>query len=150
MEIFIIGIIIVGLMVYVSTKIKKVAKTAYEREIFDGGKFTIIKPEGFLIPLNENSPFVFEARSKEFGDDEARDFYKCLAIVTEKNGTDKNESTEIETAEKNVALKVFRKSLADLQNDKTYELEIKVLPDYTEEFAEKINEMRDSFQLKNL
>lgn len=150
MEILIIGIIIVGLMVYLSTKIKKEAKLAYEREAFEDAHFAIVKPEGFLIPITEDSPYVFEAHSKEFGDDDARDFYRCRATVTVKNEAGKREFSEAETTENNVSVKTVFKSLSDLKNRKTYELEIKVLSDYAEEFAGKLKEMTESFRIKNV
>ena len=67
MELLIPGLILVALMVYVSTKIKKSAAQAYETERIDTEEFSITKPEGFINPLNTNSPFAFEAFTKEFG-----------------------------------------------------------------------------------
>ena len=54
MEILIIGVIVVALMAYASTKIKKSAREAFEVEVFENEGFTITKPEGFIIPYNKN------------------------------------------------------------------------------------------------
>lgn len=65
MELLIPGLILVALMVWASTKIKKSAAAAYAEETVATDRFTIIKPEDFIIPANEGSPFLFEARTKE-------------------------------------------------------------------------------------
>src|SRR4051812_17512027 len=104
MEILIIGILVVALMAYASTKIKKSAQVAYELEVFENEAFTITKPEGFIIPYNEKSPHLFEAYSKDFGDDEARKFNQCWAIVDVKNSFKKNSSTKSKINENNVLI----------------------------------------------
>ena len=79
MEIFIVGVMVVALMVYVSTRIKKSAAQAYEPETIDAEDFTINKPAGFINPVNDDSAFVFEAFTKDFGTDEAKDFRQARA-----------------------------------------------------------------------
>src|SRR5687768_9390305 len=79
MEIFIIGGAIVALMVYVSTRIKKSAAAAYDREIIETEEFRIVKPKGFMHPLRENSEFAFEAFSEDYGDGELRNFWQSNA-----------------------------------------------------------------------
>lgn len=148
MEILIIGIIIVGLMVYVSTRIKKESKRAYERETFETEDFKITKPDEFLIPVNEDSPYVFEARSRDFGTDEARDFYQCRATVIVSEGVENEKVFEEEKTYKDVLLYFFHKSIANLDNNKTYKLEIALLPEHKDKYQEKINEMLNSFAIK--
>jgi len=67
MELLIPGLILVALMVYASTRIKKATAKAFEREEIDTGDFTLVKPEGFLHLLNGDPAFAFQAYSKEFG-----------------------------------------------------------------------------------
>src|SRR5687768_214257 len=69
MELLIPGLILVALMVYVSTRIKKSAARAYEVETVDTPEFHIEKPDGMLNPLNDQSPYAFEAYSRDFGRD---------------------------------------------------------------------------------
>lgn len=148
MEIWIIGIIIVGLMVYVSTRIKKESKRAYEREIFETEYLRIAKPDDFLIPVEENSPYVFEARSKDFGRDEAADFHQCLATITVRNGIEEAKTFETTKKIKEVSFESFHKTLSNPQKNVTFELVIDVLPEFREKYREKIAEMRGSFALK--
>jgi hypothetical protein len=68
MEIFIIGGILVALMVYVSTRVKKSAAAAYETETIETDEFVLVKPEGFINPVGGASAFAFEAYSKDFGE----------------------------------------------------------------------------------
>jgi len=59
------GLILVALMVYVSTRIKKTAAAAFDAETIETDEFIIQKPEGFLHKLNGDPKYVFEAYSKE-------------------------------------------------------------------------------------
>jgi len=65
MELLIPGLLLVALMVYASTRIKKMAAEAYEAETIETDEFSIQKPEGFLHNLNGDPKFIFEAYSKE-------------------------------------------------------------------------------------
>jgi hypothetical protein len=66
MELLIPGLILVALMVWASTKIKKTAAEAYSEETVSTGGFTLVKPEGFIIPVNDDPAILFEARSREY------------------------------------------------------------------------------------
>jgi hypothetical protein len=66
MELLIPGLILVALMAWASTKIKKTAAEAYSEETVSAGGFTIVKPEGFIIPVNDDPAVLFEARSREY------------------------------------------------------------------------------------
>ncbi len=81
MEILIPGLILVGLMVYASTKIKESAAMAYDEEVFETDAFSITKPEGFLIPVEFEADAVFEAFTKDFGVDEGGDTRKARAVI---------------------------------------------------------------------
>lgn len=71
MEILILGGILVALMVYVSTRIKRSAAGAFEEERFETDDFSVTKPAGFIIIDSEDPDVVFTAYSKEYGTDEA-------------------------------------------------------------------------------
>ena len=67
MEILIPGLIIVALMVYASTRIKRSAAAAFDSEAIETDEFVINKPEGFLNNLNGDPKFALEAYSREYG-----------------------------------------------------------------------------------
>lgn len=169
MEIFFIGIIIVALMVYTSTKIKRSAAQAFERETIETDEFTIFKPEGFINPTNEDSPFAFEAYTKLFGEKAAKDYRHAQAnlriipngnfkgvcedakvsadeILSEYNTQEKTYLLESGRTEKEVKIFSFWKIVEG--NRKIYELKISVLEKYADEFADRINLMIDSFRVK--
>lgn len=69
MEILIPGLILVALMVYASTRIKRNAAAAFDAEAIETDDFVIQKPEGFLHNLNGDPKFAFEAYSKDFSEE---------------------------------------------------------------------------------
>lgn len=135
------------MMIYASTKIKKLAAQAYEREIIETEEFTIVKPEGFINPVE--SKFAFEAYTKDFGIGDAEEIRQAHAVLTiEKGVTSESEGlTESEVSdEKNITTKVFRRTVR--QNNKIYELKITVLQENPADLEEKVNEMLKSFAVK--
>src|ERR1044072_6257842 len=100
MEILIIGIVVVALMAYVSTKIKKSAARAFEPETIETDEFIIVKPEGFINPINDESAFAFEAYSKEFGTGDAKNLRQAEMFVSvfSKQDFKPDETVENETA----------------------------------------------------
>jgi hypothetical protein len=149
MEILIIGGALVALMVYVSTRIKRAAAAAYERETIETEDFVLIKPEGFLHPFKEDSEFAFEAYTKEFGEDDAAKMHQARAhvkVYENPPGAKLDEIVESEKKENGVPVRTFRRVLR--KNNKFYELEVSVLSDYRENYLERINEMVESFSLK--
>jgi len=82
MEILIFGGALVALMVYTSTRIKRVAKEAYQEELVERPDFTLIKPEGFLELTSPAVGLAFEAHSKGFGEEETTEAQReALASV---------------------------------------------------------------------
>lgn len=73
MELLIPGLILVALMVYASTKIKKTAAGAFEPETIETDDFAIEKPDGFLNVLNLDPGLELDMYSKEFGIENAAD-----------------------------------------------------------------------------
>lgn len=172
MEILILGLILVALMVYASTKIKRSAARAYEREAIEADEFSIVKPDGFINPVSDNSAFVFEANSKEFGHDSAESFRQARATLqvyekagfdeickkakesvakivrdtTEEEGGLKTCVLETEKETKSVNLETYYKITE--KGGKTYELQITVLQEHKSEYLRRIEEMLESFIVK--
>ncbi len=169
MEILIVGSIIVALMVYTSTKIKRSAARAFEEEIIDTEDFYLVKPEGFLNPIRDESEFAFVAYSKDYGEDEAEKLRqaqvtlkvlsgKKFAEVCEdaKQSVDKVWSEEKigkgifllkgEKAEKSVETEIYHKIIEDEQN--IYDLQVTVLGETQETYEERVNKLIESFRIK--
>ncbi len=172
MELVIPGLILVALMVYTSTKIKKNAARAYENESIETEEFSITKPNGFLHPLNDDSDYLFEAYTKEFGEDHAgqcrqasaevlvfdyanfdeqRDEIcrEALSVIFEKTDEDGRGKTlimEVELEEKGIFLNSFFKVIA--RHNKIYRLRISVIAEYKAVYLDRINEMLESFEIK--
>ena len=176
MEILIVGVVLVALMAFVSTKIKKSAASAFESEVIETEEFRIVKPEGFLNPINEDSEFAFEAFSKDSGKNEAEVFRQARATISvfvdskfeaicenaKKSGGQILSETfsedaaqqqniclvESEEIKNGVTVKSFRKIAENIQKQKVYELQISVLENYREDFSDRIGEMLESFVVK--
>lgn len=172
MELLIPGLILVALMVYASTKIKKNAARAFEPEHIETDEFSITKPDGFLNPLNDESGLAFIAYSKEFGKDNADNIRQASAelrvfedanfedicgrtkeavtrIVSEdvaKIGEAKSCAIEAELDENGIGMITFYKITA--KNGKVFQLNVSVLPEYKNDYAGRIEEMLESFTAK--
>ncbi|MEJ7623983.1 MAG: hypothetical protein WKF34_08305 [Pyrinomonadaceae bacterium] len=81
MEILIFGVILVALMVYASTKLKKFTAAAFEAETIETDEFIVNKPDGFLHVINGNPNLVFESYSKDFGGPGAEEIRKATATL---------------------------------------------------------------------
>lgn len=68
MELLIPGLILVALMIYASTRIKKTAAEAFEPETIETEHFTFEKPEGLLLVLNGDPNLEAEGYSREYGE----------------------------------------------------------------------------------
>lgn len=162
-----------AVMVYVSTKIKKSAASAFERETIERTDFRLVKPAGFISPINEDSKIAFEAFTKDFGENDADEFRQARAslvvfsnssfdavientrktadqILSEKFLRSTSEEQKIcliesEKIEKGVNVKNFYKIVESDQNRKIYELKVSVLDAYLEKYKIGINEMLESF-----
>lgn len=85
MELLIPGLILVALMIYASTRIKRSAARAFEAETIETDEFCIEKPDGFLNVISGDPRFVFEAYSKDFGRDGTENIRRATANVVQKN-----------------------------------------------------------------
>jgi hypothetical protein len=178
MEILIVGGIVVLIMVFISTQIKKSAAQAFDREIVETENFTIVKPEGFMNPLRESSEYEFEAYSKEFGEKTERNVWRAQVYLSLSTASDfaaacesaKQKTDEIlseETLEdsaydekiyliesekfdeeEEIDFYEFRKIVESRRRQKVYELRIAVLKAFRSEFSERINELLNSFHIK--
>lgn len=165
MELLIPGLILVALMVYASTKIKKRAAEAFEPETIDTERYTLQKPEGFLHVL-DSPDHDFEAYSKESGDDNYQSKRATIDVDVFRNidladaiGELRNASSEplakeedgsyrIETDEaaNETGLKVFYKLVAS--RDGVYRLRFAVIAKHADDYLRRIDDTLDSFTVK--
>ncbi len=173
MEIFIIGGILVGIMVYASTRIKRSAAQAYKPETVEKDDFSIEKPEGFLYPLRDKPDFPFEAYSKLYGDKTTRNIWQARIrlrihegralnrIVRETKKLEKmsgeKKLSDLPTNQKGIILRttktiddegynISRKIVETPKN--TYELRTTMLAPYADDYTDRICEMMKSFEIR--
>lgn len=172
MEILIPGLLLVGFMAWASTRIKRNAAKAFEREAIETDEFSLIKPEGFLSKVDPPDGLLFSAYSKDFGKDDAEGLRKSLAEVRRFDGEDfesvresartgtsavLSEQTGVigeqrcaniiaERSVKGVSVVVFYKILAG--GESVYQLSVSVLDASKEELAHDVDLLTDSFCLK--
>lgn len=172
MELLIPGLLLVAFMVWASTRIKKVAASAFEPEAVETDDFVIQKPEGFLNVINGDPQFAFEAYSKEYGTEGAEEFRQgrfYLTIrehvtvddvaaeikeaasethedLTEVIGLHRYRRIDVKRFEKGIEFCVAYK-LAE-KGGKVYSVEAVRLAETSDEFARKIEVMAASFELK--
>lgn len=172
MELLIPGLILVALMIYASTKIKKNAARAFEREEIETGDFFITKPKGFISPHDPESEFAFTAHSKDFGTGksdnerqasvsvrkyEAANFDQICETIRSAAASVVSEETEenvrnristILTHEQNAhsSFDVFY-NIAEREDD-VFVLKVPVLSEHKDEYLRKIEEILESFSVK--
>jgi hypothetical protein len=162
------GLLLVALMVYVSTRIKRTAADAYEREIVDTAEFSIAKPEGFIIIESREPEVIFGAYSKEWGTGDADPFRRVSAELHRYEGRSLEDvrNALLENAElvdeQHLANGAFgletRSSVDDVmfenehhvssRNGKIYELRIVALFETKADEQKNIDELLASFELK--
>ena len=171
MELLIPGLILVALMVYASTRIKRTVAEAFEPETVETDHFTFEKPEGFLTVLNGDPGLAYEGYSKVFGGEGAEDIRQArvevasfagmsleqriaeiaeAARITSKTNEIINEQkymlVEAERTEKNNGFVDLHK-LAMIGSD-VIELKIMALTEIDPDIARKIDTIVLSFSLK--
>ncbi len=98
MELLIPGLILVALMVWASTKIKRDAEAAFGAETIETDDLKVKKPDGFLHVLNDDSGLAFRAYSKEYGANEANGIRKATIDIEILDGIEPEERfAELET-----------------------------------------------------
>jgi hypothetical protein len=163
MELLIPGLILVALMVYASTRIKRSAAAAYEAETIETDDFVIDKPEGFLHVLNGNPDFEFEAYSRDFDTIARRDIrLVTVNVVVNKDKVDDGAVklterteligdvhytiTEFDLREGGADFRIVRKHAS--RGESTFVFELKRLADIPDDILRKSDAMIDSFRLK--
>jgi hypothetical protein len=171
MEFVIPGLILVALMVYASTKIKRRAAEAFEPENIESELFAIDKPDGFLNVLNLDPSLKLDIYSKEFGTDEASGFRaarlelriyekrtlayatkaleestKVTSKISEMIDGQKYNVLEAESVEKGIGFREMYK-LAE-KGGRVFELKLKTLEDADSDITAKAEQMLVSFEVK--
>ena len=167
MELLIPGLVLVALMVYASTRIKRSAARAFEAESIDTPEMFISKPDGFLHVIDDHSPLLFEAYSKEFGTGSNGSVRRVTAAVTRRDEDTKTLAESIRTSagslhddhsDGNCTVIGSNESIGDSPysiyykicpiGDGSLELKVVALSDTHESQREKISELIDSFYSK--
>lgn len=171
MELLIPGLLLVGLMVYASTKIKRSAAEAFEPETIETEAFTLEKPAEFLNVINRDPALELEAYSREYGFEHAAEVRQARVEVRRFNGstidkaigrirdsvTVKSEIGEIiaerkyrlieaERIEKGIGYRETFKIAAS--GSDLFELKVVALEDANEEVKARIESILASFILK--
>ena len=170
MEILIVGAIVVALMVYASTKIKRSAAAAFEEETIETDEFSLVKPEGFLNPVETEDYLAFYAYSKEYGEEGKAEKFRQSLIklkilagrsLTEigkdvKKSFDKvlseekpDENTFVLSGEKseNDVSQLFYHKIV-VEDERVFDLEMSVLTDYQEKYEAKAEKLLETFRVK--
>ena len=165
------GLILVGLMIWASTRIKRSAAMAFEREDIETPEFTLVKPEGFLAPVDPAEGTVFSAYSKDFGKD-GNDRHRQAALeirrfagtgIDELLETIRSEADEVseeqtgiidgqrcatiivERADDDARLETHYRLISS--PNAVYQLSVNVLPENKDEFQPRIDSFLNSFSL---
>lgn len=93
MELLIPGLILVAVMAYLSTRIKKRAADAFNAETIGNERYSFEKPEGFLHVVGDKQ-HEFMAYSSEFGEDDDSRFRRATIELDVLPGTDVASVTE--------------------------------------------------------
>lgn len=173
MEILIVGLIVVALMVYASTRIKRSAAQAFDQETVELDDFSLTKPEGFLHVINSgDQAFAFQAYSKDFGKDESENIRQATidmlihadrtfeAVCDEVKGTGTSlierkglevsgfRAWSIESEEEKEGRDTVIHSLIVDAPGRIFLLQSTVLKEYNNDFLRRIDEMEDSLEIK--
>jgi hypothetical protein len=167
MELLIPGLLLVALMVWASTKIKKHAADAFKTEFIDTENYSLQKPDGFLHVIGDKD-HELRAYSKEFGTDDkngirqatiemdvfaagdlrsVRDSVRKAAAKSELTGQS-SDVVQLNTEESanETTVSAFYKIVA--AGNRVYRLRFAVLPEYLESHRSRIEETFDSFIIK--
>ena len=147
MELLIPGLILVALMVWASTKIKKTAADAFETESIETDSYTLQKPEGFLHVLGDTE-HEFYAYSKEYGEGSNNKLRRAtIEIDILKREIPSESELETEETANETAFRAFYK-IVGAQNA-VYQLRFAVLSEHSEEFLGKVRDTLDSFSVRS-
>ena len=171
MELLIPGLLLVALMVYASTKIKRSAAEAFEAETIETDAFILEKPEEFLNVINRDPSLELDAYSREYGLEHAAEVRQARAEIRRfedstideavtrirDSATVKSDIAEIiaerkyrlieaERIEKGIGYREIYKIAAS--GTTVYELKVIALEDANQEVTSRIESILTSFILK--
>ena len=172
MEFVIPGLILVALMAWASTRIKRSAAAAFDAETIETDEFRIHKPEGFLHVLNDNSGLAFRAYSKDFGSVGRKDVRQAtIEIEVHRDTSIDNVRKEIKAASEAIAsiepyvdggekatfvrstgivdgreYSVMQKLVT--RGTKVFDVRAKILSGHEDDQSDKIETMLDTVQIK--
>lgn len=166
----------IAVLLFLSSRVRRSANTAFEPETIETEEFKINKPEGFLHPLNNEPEYPFEAYSREVGEKGAGRLQKSLVKISVKNGlvfkaareSAKKDADNIysetilenapqgqqicllegEKTENDVKRLVFHKIVESENQGKTYDLEVSILEANEAEYIGRASELINSFTVK--
>ena len=167
MELLIPGLLLVALMVWASTKIKKHAADAFEPEFIETEDYALQKPDGFLHVIGDQE-HELRAYSKGFGTGDNNGIRQATIEIDVFPATDlrsvrdsvRKAATESEVTTQ--ATNVIELNAEESANEMTvsafykivaaekqiYRLRFAVLPEYLEDHRSRIEETLDSFTIK--
>ena len=168
MEFLIPGLILVALMAYASTRIKKSAAAAFESEVIETEQYFLQKPNGFLHVVGDREHEI-RAYSKEFGVDDESSLRRATIEMDIIRGTSidavideiKESSTEFDVPVAGERIRRLETTEASNEvefscvykivgsGDEIYRLRFAVLSDYAEDYADAIDETLNSFNVKD-
>ncbi len=174
MEILIIGGIFVALMAYASTRIKKSAAQAFEREEIETDEFYIVKPENFINPVSDDASKPFIAHTKDVGTDAAEKLRRASIVVRAVSDGDferlrqsyaangetlvAEETGDLESGRmcyqktesvaNGVAVENTYKIIESRRRRKVYVLRIVVVGEYADDYAAAVDEILRSLTIK--
>ncbi len=160
MEILIPGLILVALMVYASTKIKKRAAAAFDAETVETETYSIDKPEGFLHVIGSDK-HLFEAYSREFGANEYAGNRRATIEIDVINSDDPlkhqpvkwDNADEIRTGRfetEETANEITYNAIYKIveTRDAAYRLRFAVIAEHMDEYLRRIDDTLDSFTVR--
>ena len=168
MEILILGLILVGLMVYASTRIKKRAAEAFEPELIETARYSLRKPEGFLHVI-DSPDHDLEAYSREFDEGDFRlrrakievdvfpqyDLDSVVEAIEQAASRSEPRSSSntvsvLETEEEANEIRLSAVYKFVRSGEDIYRLRFGVLAKHRAEYSDRINDTIDSFTVKTI
>jgi hypothetical protein len=169
MELLIPGLVLVALMVYASTKLKKATAKALEAEEVENHEFSISKPAGFINVVSPDDGLLFKAYTKDYAES-APNFRKAEATISvtensnlpraleelkqaggvisykpESDGPNSPVTVRIDRVED--GSRIHRSIKLIQKGDRVYRLQFDTPDGCEEEFVIARREMNDSFEL---
>lgn len=168
--------VFIAVLLFISSRIRRAASTAFEPETIENAEYKISKPAGFLHPLNNDSGLPFEAYSRELGEKGAGRLRKSLVKLSVNDGLKFKDARqkakkdadnvysetfpenipqgqkicliEGEKTEDEITRLVFHKIVESKNQNKTYDLEVTVLEANEDEYIGRASEFINSFTVK--